>query len=181
MTGLQVMDRLKQQLSSMTVIVVSADDVIDSAIGALRRGAYDFVRKPYQPEELLRTVENALQRKTLERTNALISARLEQSERLHRYLVDHSPDLIYTVNETGMFTYVNPTVAPMLGYAAAELIGQPYTAVVHEDDLEVARHSFCERRTGERASRNVELRLKKRPAANGEVAAASSHDVLIIA
>jgi DNA-binding NtrC family response regulator len=95
----------------MTVIVVSADDVIDSAIGALRRGAYDFVRKPYQPEELLRTVDNALQRKRLERTNALISARLERSERLHRYLVDHSPDIIYTVDEEGRFTYLNPTVA----------------------------------------------------------------------
>src|SRR6185369_4906527 len=114
-TGLEVMDWLAKRLPAMTVIVVSADDVIDSAIGALRRGAYDFVRKPYQPEELLRTVDNALQRKRLERTNALISARLERSERLHRYLVDHSPDIIYTVDEEGRFTYLNPTVATALG------------------------------------------------------------------
>ena len=170
MTGLQVMDALLSRSSTTTIVVVSADDVIDSAIGALRRGAYDFVRKPYQPEELLRTVENALQRKMLERTNALISERLEQSERLHRYLVDHSPDLIYTVNDAGLFTYVNPTVDPMLGYPSGELIGQPYYAVIHEDDIEVARFAFCERRTGERASRNVELRLKKRPAANANAA-----------
>ena len=118
MTGLDLMDWLGARLPSMTVIVVSADDVIDSAIGALRRGAYDFVRKPYQPEELLRTVDNALQRKHLERTNAVISARLEQSERLHRYLVDHSPDIIYTVDEQGRFGYLNPTVAAMLGLRA---------------------------------------------------------------
>src|SRR5262245_17090157 len=163
MTGLQIMDRLKTRLDSMTVIVVSADDVIDSAIGALRLGAYDFVRKPYQPEELLNTVRNALQRRALEQSHARISARLEQSERLHRYLVDHSPDIIYTVNEDGQFTYLNPTVAAILGYPNEELIGQHYSSIIHEDDRERARYAFCERRTGERASRNVELRLKRRP------------------
>ena len=127
MTGLDLMDWLGARLPSMTVIVVSADDVIDSAIGALRRGAYDFVRKPYQPEELLRTVDNALQRKHLERTNAVISAQLEQSERLHRYLVDHSPDIIYTVDEQGRFKYLNPTVAAMLGYERGELAGHHYS------------------------------------------------------
>jgi len=162
MTGLQVLDRMKSQLSSIAVIVVSADDVIDSAIGALRRGAYDFVRKPYQPEELLHTIGNALQRKALERTNALISARLEQSEQHHRYLVDHSPDIIYMVNEHGQFTYLNPTVSAMLGHPSQDLIGQHYSAIVHEDDSERARYAFCERRTGERASRNVELRLRRK-------------------
>jgi diguanylate cyclase (GGDEF)-like protein/PAS domain S-box-containing protein len=165
MTGLDLMDWLGARLPSMTVIVVSADDVIDSAIGALRRGAYDFVRKPYQPEELLRTVDNALQRKHLERTNAVISAQLEQSERLHRYLVDHSPDIIYTVDEQGRFKYLNPTVAAMLGYERGELAGHHYSDVVHEEDVERARFAFGERRTGDRASRNVELRLKRKSSA----------------
>jgi len=179
MTGLQVMDRLKTRLATMTVIVVSADDVIDSAIGALRLGAYDFVRKPYQPEELLNTVNNALQRRALEQSHARISARLEQSERLHRYLVDHSPDIIYTVNEDGQFTYLNPTVAAMLGYPNEELIGRHYSSILHEDDRERARYAFCERRTGERASRNVELRLKRRP--SGAAADAEGEEHLTIA
>ena len=55
MTGLQVMDRLLSRPFPPSIIVVSADDVIDSAIGALRRGAYDFVRKPYQPDQFLET------------------------------------------------------------------------------------------------------------------------------
>ena len=105
------------------------------------------------------------QRKRLERTNALISARLERSERLHRYLVDHSPDIIYTVDEEGRFTYLNPTVATVLGRGTTELIGQHYSAIVHEDDMERARYAFGERRTGERASRNIELRLRR---TNGE-------------
>jgi predicted signal transduction protein with EAL and GGDEF domain len=48
------------------------------------------------------------------------------------------------------------------------LIGQHYSAIVHEEDLERARYAFGERRTGERASRNIELRLK-RNAGNSQV------------
>ena len=42
------------------VIVVSGDSTIDAAIRALRGGAADFVRKPYEPEELLRRIDNTL-------------------------------------------------------------------------------------------------------------------------
>ncbi len=161
MTGLDIMDRMLRRDGRPMVVFVSADDSIDAAIGALRRGACDFVRKPSRPEELTATVDNAVRRIQLERANALMGARLQQSERLHRYLVDHSPDIIYTVNELGEFTYLNPTAVDVLGRPAEELVGRPFWDVVFEDDHERARFAFCERRTGERASRNVELRLKR--------------------
>ena len=41
-----------------------------------------------------------------------------------------------------------------------ELIGKHYSVLVHDDDIERARYVFNERRVGDRASRNVELRLK---------------------
>lgn len=46
------------------VIVLSGDTGIDAAIGALKRGAYDYLRKPHTREELLATVDNALKQKT---------------------------------------------------------------------------------------------------------------------
>ena len=42
----------------------------------------------------------------------------------------------------------------------AELIGKHFSVLVHDEDLERARYVFHERRVGDRASRNVELRLK---------------------
>ncbi|MBL8490745.1 MAG: response regulator, partial [Rhodocyclaceae bacterium] len=61
MSGLEIMDWLHRNKIAPTVIVVSADDHIESAIAALRKGAAEFVRKPYEPEGICRTVENHLE------------------------------------------------------------------------------------------------------------------------
>ncbi len=130
--------------------------------GRLKRGAYAYLRKPYQTEELISTVANALQKRRLEAVNRNISWRLECSEKLYRYLVDSSPDLIYTLDSEGKFTFINETGQQLLGYKREELLGQHYSLLIHEEDLDRAHFVFNERRVGERASRNVELRLKCR-------------------
>jgi diguanylate cyclase (GGDEF)-like protein len=162
LNGHQIMDFISAQGIDANVIILSGDTDIDAAIGALKRGAYGYLRKPYPREELLKTVDNALQKRRLEAENRRISWRLECSERLYRYLVDSSPDIIYTLNPEGRFTFVNDRVQQLLGATREELIGQHYSVLVHEEDLERAHYVFIERRVGDRASRNVELRLKGR-------------------
>jgi diguanylate cyclase (GGDEF)-like protein len=53
----------------------------------------------------------------------------------------------------------------LLGYARGELLGRHYSSVVHEDDVALARFAFAERRSDERASTNIELRLMCNPRA----------------
>ena len=160
--GHQIMDFINERNIDADVIVMSGEVGIDAAIGALKRGAYSYLRKPYGREELLSTVSNALQRRRLAAENARIANQLENSEKMYRYLVDSSPDIIYTLNHEGRFTFVNDRAYQLLGYTREELIGQHYSIVVHEEDSERARYVFNERRVDERASRNVELRLKCR-------------------
>ena len=160
MTGHQVMEFMRGQGIEAHVIVLSGDTTIDAAIGALEHGAFGYLRKPYDPRELLKQVENSRQRKHLEAHNLQISTRLERSERLYRYLIDNSPDIIYTLNDEGFFSFINKRVETLLGVDRDWLIGKHYSELVHEDDLDVAANVFNERRCGDRASRNVELRLK---------------------
>jgi len=159
-SGLDVLKWATQARVSATIIIVSADSHIDAAIGAMRGGAYEFLRKPCDPDQLVRSVANALERRRLERRHALMTARLEQSERLHRFLVEQSPDIIYTLDEEGRFVFINGRIEALLGFERAELTGQHYTLLVHEDDRERARFAFAERRTGGRASENIEIRLR---------------------
>ena len=158
--GHEIMDFINSRRIDANVIVLSGDRGIDAAIGALQRGAYGYLRKPYPHAELLKTIGNALHKRQLEMENRDISWRLECSEKLYRYLVDSSPDIIYTLNTEGKFTFVNDRAFQLLGQSPEDLIGKHYSTLIHEDDIERARYVFNERRIGNRASSNVELRLK---------------------
>jgi len=160
MSGHEIMDFINDKNIGADVIVMSGEVGIEAAIGALRRGAYDYLRKPYSREELLKTVDNALQQRRLAVEHARMASQLENSEKLYRYLVDSSPDIIYTLNHDGNFTFVNDRAYQLLGFSREELIGKHYSILVHDEDQERARYVFNERRLDERASRNVELRLK---------------------
>lgn len=160
MTGHEVMDFIKTNNVDTDVIVVSGNNDIDSAIGALKRGAFDYLRKPYAREELLKTVDNVLKQRALEADNRRFAWQLKNSEKVYRYFVENSPDIIYTLNDEGVFTFVNDRAQHLLGLTRDELIGKHYSSLVHEDDNELAHFVFRERRVDERASRNIELRLK---------------------
>ena len=158
--GLEVMQWMVDKHVPTAVVVFSGDESIDSAIRALRHGAFEFIRKHGDPGELIDTVARVLRRRQIEREHALMTVRLEHSERLHRFLVERSPDIIYTLDRNGSFIFVNGRVEALLGYTPAELLGKHYSVVVHPDDLEHARFAFNERRIGDRASTNVEVRLQ---------------------
>jgi diguanylate cyclase (GGDEF)-like protein/PAS domain S-box-containing protein len=159
-SGLDLMEWITNFTTSTRVIMVSADANIDSAIRALRGGAVEYIRKPYDLEEMQLKVDNALHRSRLERCNALMTARLEFSERMHRFLVENSPDLIYTLDANGCFMFINGRVESLLGYSCDELIGCKYTSIVYEEDISIAHWAFSERRRDNRAMANVEVRLK---------------------
>ncbi len=166
MSGIGVLSSLTERGVDTPVIVVSGDNAIDSAVNALRHGATDFIRKPYKPEELLRRISNTLNNRQLEKENDQIQQRLQQSEKWHRFLVNTSPDFIYTLDSEGCFTFVNDRVESLLEYKRDELIGRHYSEIIFEEDLFRAEHVFNERRSDSRASRNVEMRLKCNPGNN---------------
>ncbi len=159
-SGHDVMTHIKTMHIDTSVIIVSGETSFESARDAVTKGAYDFLRKPYAADELVITLANALKEKRLQKQNQLMQMQLRESERLHRYLVDTSPDIIYILDPEGHFTFINERVESLLGFAKNELVGKHYALLVHHDDLEQAKYVFNERRIGKRASRNVEMRLK---------------------
>ncbi len=160
--GHDLMSDLRLNQPECRIIVASGDSEIDSAIQSLRLGATDYLRKPYEPEDLINTVRNAVRKIELERENARMSQQIEQSEQWHRLLVNTSPDVIYTLDAEARFTYLNDSVERTLGFMPGELIGRHYTTIIASDQLESASFRFNERRTGERATRNLELILRRK-------------------
>ncbi|KAB2836929.1 MAG: sigma-54-dependent Fis family transcriptional regulator [Candidatus Brocadia sp.] len=79
MDGLEVLSRIKHINPSTEVVVMTAYGTIDSAIQAMRRGAYDYVTKPFQLSDILSVVERALEKKRL--SDKVISLQKEGKER----------------------------------------------------------------------------------------------------
>lgn len=169
-SGLAVMDWLVSHERRESVIMISAEHATEIAIGALRRGARDFLLKPYTTDQLRHAVSNALTQRQLERNQRQVRQHLESSERMHRYLVENSLDLIYTLDADGRFSYLNQRVESLLGHPRETLIGQHFSEIIYPEDLERARFSFNERRTGARATSNLELRLNRNPMLDGAAA-----------
>lgn len=160
MGGVEVMKHIAAQDIDTTVIVVSGEATFEAAENALKYGAYDYISKPYSIEGLLNSLKNAFKKRQLEHENKSMQLRLLKSENLHRYIVNKSPDIVYMLDETGHFTFVNDRLEKTLGYSKEDVLGKHYTDIIHVDDIDMASYSFNERRTGKRASVNIELRLK---------------------
>ena len=160
MGGVEVMKHISTNNIDTTIIVVSGESTFEAAENALKYGAYDYVRKPYSIDALLNSLKNALKKRQLEHENQAMNKRLLKSENLHRYIVNKSPDIVYMLNREGYFTFVNERMEKTLGYNKKDILGKHYSTIVHDDDLIMAEYTFNERRTGKRASVNVELRLK---------------------
>lgn len=161
-SGHDILDYAAREKLKCKIIVVSGDSSFSGVKHALHCGAFDFVKKPYEAAELIATMETALRQVRLEYQHHALENQLKESEELHRFIVNSSPDLVYMLDRNGCFTFINDRVESMLGMGKDELVGKHYSELIDEDDLPAAHHLFNERRTGDRAVRNVELRLKSR-------------------
>jgi len=159
-SGLEVMQHIGQHADAPTVVAISGYDDIDMALGALKLGAYDFLRKTSPPEELVRTVDNAAHARRLKQNNQRIHDQLMHSEKIYRHLLDNSVDIIYTLDAQGCFTFINERVEPLLGWSPHALLGQHFSTLVHPDDREQACYVFAHGHASDRLSRHVEMQLQ---------------------
>lgn len=140
--GFGVMDYINEESVDSLVIVVSGESSFDAASNALRRGAYDYVKKPYAPQELLSTLTNALKKRKLLSENNSMQKQLVQSEQLHRFIVNHSPDIVFMLDDCGYINFMNDRVAALLNYEPVELQGRHISEIVEPEDEEKARLFF---------------------------------------
>jgi two-component system nitrogen regulation response regulator NtrX len=85
--GLQVLDQVQRSHPYMPVIVISGHGTIETAVNAIKKGAYDFLEKPFNADRLLVLIERALEAARLKRENAELKLKLGDE----RELIGRSP------------------------------------------------------------------------------------------
>src|SRR5512140_1644709 len=74
MDGLETLTKIQEEHPGLPVIVMSGHGNIDTAVKAVRLGAYDFIEKPLSLDKLSLTVKNALAKSRLEEENRALKA-----------------------------------------------------------------------------------------------------------
>jgi DNA-binding NtrC family response regulator len=74
LTGIDLVQRLRQIDDELPVIVMTAFGTIDTAVRAMREGAFDYLTKPFEGDELVISVKRAIEHRRVTRENALLKA-----------------------------------------------------------------------------------------------------------
>ena len=94
LTGLDVLRAAKQKNPNNVVIMISAFASTETAVEAMNDGAYDYVPKPFDNDELKETIANALERKTLDNERQAMEDELKSTVHFDR-IVGNSPRMLH--------------------------------------------------------------------------------------
>ena len=156
-SGVNLLHEIRSISSQVQVIMMTGEPTVDTAAESLRSGAYDYLYKPINKEEILKTVKNAArikdlddQKRALQHENLRYQQELEkivaertcalmESERRYHTYLTHAPLAIFIFDETGRYIDVNPAACGMTGYTINELINLSFTDLLNSKEHERGR------------------------------------------
>lgn len=109
MDGIEALELIKRENESTAVIVMTAYGTIESAIEATRKGAFDYITKPFRKERILHVVGKAIQWQRLQRENLYLREKLEGSPRFPA-LIGTSPPMERLQQQIGRVAGTSATV-----------------------------------------------------------------------
>ena len=89
-SGIEAMKEIKKINPAIPIIIMTAYSSVDTAVSALKSGAYDYLTKPLDFDKLRLTMARAMEHLRLKEENRLLKARLEESFDRHR-IIGNSP------------------------------------------------------------------------------------------
>ncbi len=90
--GLDVMSEIQQQRLDIAVVILTASKDINTAIRAMKLGAYDFITKPFENEKLIYLLKNISEKITLEKEIKTLRSEMKLSHTLEGF-ASHSPEM----------------------------------------------------------------------------------------
>ena len=149
MGALEVLEETSARFPDIPVIIMTGLGTVADAVECMKKGAYDFVTKPFSIDHLCMVIKRALEKQLLEQQTRqlqeeqarnLYNLAMEQS-RMHT-IVNCMADGVLVTNREGEVVLCNSTLMQLLGVKAAPPHPGPIQAYVNDRDFQVAIDSL---------------------------------------
>lgn len=121
MDGMEVLKRIRQSDETILVIVITGFATVETAIEAMKQGAYDFIPKPFEPEQLRIVVNRAADKLQLTREAKILElernqtlADLDTEKSRIRTVLESLPNGVGVINAKGQVVLMNPAFLHLL-------------------------------------------------------------------
>lgn len=141
-SGMEVLKTVRESQPDLLVIVITGYATIENAVEAMRNGAYDFISKPFTPDQLRIVVRRALDKLTLEREAGLLRKEREKSlqdianeKSKTLTIINQMADGVLVTDQNGYIVLNNPAVTRMLGLEEESPLGRHLSEWTRSEDL----------------------------------------------
>ena len=124
MDGLQVLERTRGDFPELAVVMMTAHGSEDIAVEAMKRGAVDYVAKPFSTDDLLKRVERAIQFNRTRLENLRLQEELAAAQEKTSAILQGMAELLVAADTGGKVIMVNQKAEELLGVPRAELLGR---------------------------------------------------------
>ncbi|HPG37764.1 MAG TPA: response regulator [bacterium] len=143
MGGMEFLQEIRKVDEKIVPIVITGYATIENAVDAVKMGAYDYLAKPFTPDEFRTKVERALEKRRLlleteqlrqERDKNMLEHSIEKSRTLT--IVNCMSEGVIATNTAGQILLMNPAAVKMLRLKHHNVIGKKVTGLLSNTDLE---------------------------------------------
>jgi len=142
MRGMDVLKLVQKQYPDLLVIVITGYATVGNAVEAMKIGAYDFIPKPFTPDQLRIVVRRAIDKLNLEQEMALLRSEREKSlqdianEKSRVKTIIHCmADGVLVTDRENRIVLTNPAASLILSTEGTDLIGKPLSFCVKDEKL----------------------------------------------
>jgi two-component system, OmpR family, phosphate regulon sensor histidine kinase PhoR len=156
MDGLEVLEHIRMRSEAIQVIVITGYATVETAIKAMKQGAYDFIPKPFEPDQLRIVVNRAwekirfvreAEKLELERNRTLSDLDMEKSR--IRTIIESFPSGVMVTDPKGRVVLMNPAFKQLLGLNPGLKAGQGIEAYLPDKKvcqlvMEISRGKYVD-------------------------------------
>ena len=130
MSGMDVLEQIRAMDPNLLIIVITGYATVESAVEAMKKGAYDFIPKPFTPDQLRLVVRRALERRALQKEAEFLRQERERSLRdiateksKVKTIINCMGDGVLVCDQEGCVALSNPAANRMLKIPEISLLG----------------------------------------------------------